>query len=182
MYTDNINKDAIATESEPEIQESPFLVQKVQTLISMIDQLDPSNKSSAPKRDSWAIDPNKTKEEFRNYDDNPRKAAVEAFYKEQHEKTTYDFVLKQRANYLKFDKCVMTMYVYLHHCTQSRDHTNTTHRWDMLHYLANIVDESDPDTDLSQVNYSFIHYKFTKKNFTQLHLVRACTPNCRICA
>ena len=96
------------------------------TLISMIDQLDPSNRPPAQKKQkSSTIDANKTKEEFRNYDDNPRKAEVEAFYKQQHEKTTYDFVLKQRANYLKFDKCVMTMYVYLHHHAHNDTITQT---------------------------------------------------------
>ena len=45
---------------------------------------------------------------------------------------TYDFVVKQREKHLKFDKCEMSV-------------------WDMAQYLNTVVDDSDPDTDLTQV-------------------------------
>eukprot|EP01083_Nonionella_stella_P266491 901436_1 len=108
------------------------IVDRVEHLISLIDNMYTIENK---KIKSWAIDPNKKKSEFRNYAENPRQEAVEAFYKQQHETVTYDFVIKQREKYLKFDKCVMTI-------------------WDMVHYLADIVDESDPDTNLSQLEHA----------------------------
>ena len=86
-----------------------ILLNKVDELIKFVNDTNFDDKSN---NKSWAIDANKKKEEFRNYEDNPRKKAVEEFYKNQHENVTYDFVMKQRENYLKFDKCVMTMYVH----------------------------------------------------------------------
>lgn len=88
------------------------LVDKVQDLIQLLEKEESAiitNADSTNQRKSWAIDPEKQKEAFRNYDDNPRKEAVEKFYKEQHENTTFEFVMKQREKWLKFDKCTMTM-------------------------------------------------------------------------
>jgi len=121
------------------------VITKVEDLICLLEkegtitnkETDSNCTPTVPRQESksWAIDPEKTKEEFRNYDDNPRKEAVEKFYKDQHENTTYDFVMKQREKWLKFDKCTMTI-------------------WEMLQYLDTIVDESDPDTDLSQLEHA----------------------------
>lgn len=82
-----------------------------------------------------AIDPNKKKEEFRNYEDSARHERVENFYKEQHISQTVEFVNEKRAQHLKFDKCVKTV-------------------WEMTEYLDNITDDSDPDTDLSQLQHA----------------------------
>merc|ERR1719361_2699239 len=119
------------------------LVAKVEDLIQLLDNEDDSSKeesvtsvgSNGSVSKSWAIDANKTKEEFRNYDNNPRKEEVEKFYRDQHEKTTYAFTMKQREKWLKFDKCTKTI-------------------WEMLHFLDTIVDESDPDTDLTQLEHA----------------------------
>jgi len=48
---------------------------------------------------------------------------------------TYDMVMQKRDEHLKFNKCVMTI-------------------WDMLHYLDQVVDDSDPDTDLTQIEHA----------------------------
>ena len=69
-------------------------------------------KIEEDEQKSIFTDPNKKKSDFRNYEDNPRQKGVEQFYKTQHENVTYQFVLSQRENYLKFDKCTMTMYVH----------------------------------------------------------------------
>jgi len=109
------------------------LVNKVQGLIQLLDNEGIVGQPKEPK--SWAIDADKKKEDFRNYEDNPRQKEVEEFYRKQHENTTFDFVMKQRAKWLKFDKCTKTI-------------------WEMLHFLDTIVDESDPDTDLSQLEHA----------------------------
>jgi len=86
-------------------------------------------------KESWSIDPQKTTTEFRNYTNSKRQATVENFYKDQHSKMTYDLVMKKREQYLSFNRCTMTV-------------------WDMLHYLNQVVDDSDPDTDLTQIEHA----------------------------
>ncbi|ETO26203.1 hypothetical protein RFI_10933 [Reticulomyxa filosa] len=85
--------------------------------------------------ESWAIDPNKKESEFRNYATGKRQETVQNFYKEQHTKMTYEVALKKREEHLKFNKCVMTV-------------------WDMIHYLDQVVDDSDPDTNLTQIEHA----------------------------
>jgi len=75
----------------------------------------------------------KSEEEFRNYqaDANP---GVTQFYKENHAKQTYDFVLQKKAEY----------------CGLTRGKKGV---WEMAEYLNTLVDESDPDTDLTQIEH-----------------------------
>jgi len=87
------------------------------------------------KNDSWTINPAKKVEEFRNYANNKRQETVEKFYKEQHAKMTFDVAMKKREEHLAFNKCVMPV-------------------WDMLHYLDQVVDDSDPDTNLTQIEHA----------------------------
>ena len=77
--------------------------------------------------------PSKTKEEFRVYDnaeDNP----VREFYRLNHKYQTYDNVLAKKANFLQFDKMEMQW-------------------WAAMEYLNRLVDESDPDTSLDQLQH-----------------------------
>ena len=76
---------------------------------------------------------NKSKEEFRNYraDANP---TVENFYRENHAKQTLDFVLAKKAEYTPLKKQRMSV-------------------WAAMEYLNTLVDDSDPDTDLSQIEH-----------------------------
>jgi inositol oxygenase len=76
---------------------------------------------------------NKSQEEFRNYraDANPR---VENFYRENHAKQTLDFVLAKEAEYLPLKKKRMSV-------------------WSAMEFLNTLVDDSDPDTDLSQIEH-----------------------------
>eukprot|EP00762_Andalucia_godoyi_P004599 ANDGO_05087.mRNA.1 Inositol oxygenase len=71
---------------------------------------------------------------FRNYDDKHCRETVRAFYYEQHVKQTYDYVLHQKNNFLKRDRKRMTV-------------------WEALEFLDTLVDDSDPDTDLSQIQH-----------------------------
>lgn len=72
-------------------------------------------------------------DEYRNYD-NPARDSVKEFYRLNHTYQTYDFVQEKRANYLKFDKKEMPV-------------------WDAFDFLNQLVDDSDPDTDLDQFQH-----------------------------
>src|SRR6202046_4234136 len=76
---------------------------------------------------------NKSQEEFRNYraDANP---TVENFYRENHANQTLDFVLAKKAEYTPLKKKRMSV-------------------WAAADYLNTLVDDSDPDTDLSQIEH-----------------------------
>jgi inositol oxygenase len=75
----------------------------------------------------------KDTDEYRNYD-NPERDTVRDFYRLNHQYQTYDFVLAKREEFLKFDKREMTV-------------------WDAFDFLNQLVDDSDPDTDLSQLQH-----------------------------
>jgi len=85
--------------------------------------------------DFKAMDQKKKKEEFRNYEDSGRQERVENFYREQHTMQTVEFVKEKRDQHLKFNKCVKTV-------------------WEMAEYLDSITDDSDPDTDLTQLQHA----------------------------
>jgi inositol oxygenase len=78
--------------------------------------------------------PGKAKEEFRNYGDgvHPR---VREFYRLNHTNQTYDFAMQKRAEYLPLKKAEMGI-------------------WEAMEFLNTLVDDSDPDTDLSQIEHN----------------------------
>jgi inositol oxygenase len=75
----------------------------------------------------------KSKEEYRNYD-SPQRDSVKEFYRLNHTYQTYDFVQEKRADFLQFNRKEMTV-------------------WDAFEFLNQLVDDSDPDTDLSQLQH-----------------------------
>jgi len=75
----------------------------------------------------------KKKEEFRDYTADAR-ASVREFYKLNHTYQTLDFVKAKRAEFLKRDRLKMSI-------------------WEAMEYLNKLVDDSDPDTDLSQLQH-----------------------------
>lgn len=75
----------------------------------------------------------KSKEEYRNYD-SPQRDSVKEFYRLNHTYQTYEFVQEKRANFLQFNKKEMPI-------------------WDAFEFLNELVDDSDPDTDLSQLQH-----------------------------
>ena len=83
--------------------------------------------------DPAAINKDKKEEEFRNYDE-PARDGVSEFYRLNHKYQTYDFVMQKKANYLKFDKKEMPI-------------------WNAFDFLNELVDDSDPDTDLDQMQH-----------------------------
>ena len=76
----------------------------------------------------------KAKEDYRNYDDNPRLETVREFYRLNHTYQTYDFVVAKEQEFLKFNKREMSI-------------------WDAIDFLNTLVDDSDPDTDLDQFQH-----------------------------
>ena len=81
--------------------------------------------------DPASINEHKKEEEFRNYQET-EKDGVREFYRLNHKFQTYDYVLQKKADYLKFDKKEMPI-------------------WDAFAFLNQLVDDSDPDTDLDQM-------------------------------
>lgn len=72
----------------------------------------------------------KTTEEYRNYD-NPERDTVREFYRLNHTFQTFDFVQKKRDEFLAFNKKEMPI-------------------WEAFDFLNQLIDDSDPDTDLNQ--------------------------------
>jgi inositol oxygenase len=81
-------------------------------------------------------DPNevKDKSKFRNYIDSDRDLTVKEFYKLNHEFQTYEFVVQKEAEFLSFNRGEMGI-------------------WDALDYLNTLVDDSDPDIELDQLQH-----------------------------
>ena len=77
--------------------------------------------------------PAKTKEEFRDYRAEAR-PEVKEFYRLHHKHQTVEFVQAKRAEFLKRDKRKMGL-------------------WDGLEFLNTLVDDSDPDTRLPQIEH-----------------------------
>lgn len=83
--------------------------------------------------DSASVTTEKSKEEYRNYD-SPQRDSVREFYRLNHQYQTYDFVQQKRKTYLTFNKKEMPV-------------------WDAFDFLNELVDDSDPDTDLTQLQH-----------------------------
>lgn len=83
--------------------------------------------------DPESIATTKATGEYRNYEA-PARDTVKEFYRLNHQYQTFDFVQQKRAEYLKFDKKEMTV-------------------WDAFDFLNQLVDDSDPDTDLDQLQH-----------------------------
>jgi len=83
--------------------------------------------------DPEAIASAKSTEEYRNYD-NPARDTVKEFYRLNHTYQTYEFVQKKRKEFLAFDKREMSIF-------------------DAFDFLNQLVDDSDPDTDLDQLQH-----------------------------
>ncbi|MCO8121368.1 inositol oxygenase [Stieleria sp. TO1_6] len=90
--------------------------------------------------DQWEADvverypePGKPSEEFRNYGEDTR-AGVKEFYRLNHRYQTLDFVRQKQAQFLPLRQSQMTV-------------------WEAMEFLNQLVDDSDPDTDLSQIEH-----------------------------
>lgn len=75
----------------------------------------------------------KAREDYRNYD-NPARETVREFYRQNHRHQTYDFVREKKREFLPFKRKQMSIF-------------------EALDYLNTLVDDSDPDIDLSQLQH-----------------------------
>lgn len=98
---------------------------------------DEENKHHERKEVHWSeqssLDNAVDKSNFRNY--KIACSRVRAFYKEQHEKQTFSYNLQARINFKTKVRAKMTI-------------------WDALVKLNKLIDESDPDTELSQIDHA----------------------------
>jgi inositol oxygenase len=79
-------------------------------------------------------DPGKSTDDFRHYDDSTP-PVVREFYRLNHTLQTRDFVLQKKTEYLGKQRRQMGI-------------------WEAMEYLNTLVDDSDPDTDLSQIEHN----------------------------
>lgn len=77
--------------------------------------------------------PAKAHDTFRNYDD-PARDTVRAFYRDNHKNQTLAFVQAKRAEYEPLTRREMSI-------------------WQAMEFLNTLVDDSDPDTDLTQIQH-----------------------------
>jgi inositol oxygenase len=78
-------------------------------------------------------DPNRKTEEFRNYE--KATPGVREFYRLNHTHQTREFAVAKKKQYCGLNKSKMAI-------------------WEALEYLNTLVDDSDPDTDLSQIEHN----------------------------
>ena len=75
----------------------------------------------------------KPKEQYRDYEADAR-PTVREFYRLNHANQTYDFVQAKKAEYLPLSHAKMGI-------------------WEAMEFLNTLVDDSDPDTDLTQIEH-----------------------------
>ena len=75
----------------------------------------------------------KAKDAYRDYD-NPGRDTVREFYRLNHTHQTFDFVQQKRNEFLGLNRTEMSV-------------------WEAADFLNTLVDDSDPDTDLSQLEH-----------------------------
>jgi inositol oxygenase len=90
----------------------------------------PASTSAKPFQ---TVDPEKKKEQFRDYEANAR-PTVREFYRQNHRNQTYGFAQAKRKEFLGLNRRRMGV-------------------WEAMEYLNTLVDDSDPDTDLSQLEH-----------------------------
>jgi len=78
-------------------------------------------------------DPNRKQDQFRQHTAEAP-PVVQEFYRLNHMHQTVDFVLRKKREYLSLQKRSMGI-------------------WEAMEYLNTLVDDSDPDTDLSQIEH-----------------------------
>jgi len=101
-------------------------------------------KRDDEEKDFNPVDKTKKREAFRNFKDSARQKRVQKFYELQHSLMTYEFVLDMEKKYKpklyaqdKSDPSGLWMGV-----------------WEAMEYLNSIVDDSDPDTNLTQIQHA----------------------------
>lgn len=112
----------------------PALTQHEINPLSSLEQWEDDLLLRYPENGSRAaLAEHKTKEAYRNYD-SPERDTVREFYRLNHRYQTFGFVQQKEQEFLKFDKKEMPV-------------------WSAMEFLNTLVDDSDPDTDLDQLQH-----------------------------
>jgi len=95
-------------------------------------------------------------DQFRNYVNSQRQQGVEQFYLEQHKNQTFEYSIKMREKYKNLKLARMSM-------------------WECLEYMDGFVDNSDPDTENSQLQHALqtaeaIREKYPTAEYDWFHL------------
>jgi inositol oxygenase len=93
----------------------------------------PESSAPAPANTFRTVDPEKKKEQFRNYEADAR-PTVREFYRLNHRHQSHEFVQRKRKEFLGLQRKKMGV-------------------WEALEFLNTLVDDSDPDTDLTQLDH-----------------------------
>src|SRR6478735_11068322 len=102
-----------------------------QNPLSSLDEWEDDLLERYPDPESIAT--NKTTEEYRNYD-SPQRDTVREFYRLNHKYQTYEFVREKQKEFLQFNRKELRV-------------------WEAMEFLNTLVDDSDPDTDLDQLQH-----------------------------
>ena len=105
-----------------------FTPEEISPLASL-DEWEEAVLERYPEQDK----PAKQKEEFRNYEA-PVRDTVREFYRLNHTYQTFDFVQEKKKEFLQFNRKEMPV-------------------WKAFDFLNELVDDSDPDTDLDQFQH-----------------------------
>ena len=98
--------------------------------------------------------PRKEKAEFRDYRKEAR-PSVKEFYRLNHTNQTYDFVQQKRRQYLGLNNRQMGI-------------------WEAMEYLNQLVDDSDPDTEMSQIEHLLQAAEAARKDGQPRWMVLTC--------
>src|SRR5262245_21461926 len=98
-----------------------------------LDDWEESLQSRYPARSDKPTERGKPKESFRDYRAEAR-PSVKEFYRLNHRLQTLDFVRRKKREYLPLRKRQMGI-------------------WEAMEFLNTLVDDSDPDTDLGQIEH-----------------------------
>jgi len=115
--------------------------------MSSVDLVPSSSSQHITDVQMNVVDPNKKKEDFRNYSEsNSATKVVSKFYYDNHQNQTYEYVIGQEKKYHNFDKMKMGI-------------------WEAMELLNTIFDDSDPDTNLSQITHNLQTAEAIRKEF-----------------
>jgi inositol oxygenase len=105
------------------------------TPLENLDEWEDFLKTRYPESNNGfqAVDANKKKDQFRNYEADAR-PTVREFYRLNHRNQTFEFVQAKKREFLTLSRRQMGI-------------------WEAMEYLNQLVDDSDPDTDLSQLEH-----------------------------
>jgi inositol oxygenase len=107
-----------------------FTPKEINPLLSL-DEWEEDVLDRYPEPDTIAS--SKSSAEYRNYED-PARNTVREFYRLNHTYQTFDFVQQKKDHFLQFNKKEMPV-------------------WEAFNFLNQLVDDSDPDTDLDQFQH-----------------------------